>query len=162
MGGGIWGWASWRRAWQKFDPEMKNYPAFREKMIEDITPDNKQDTMSNISLYDSVAGDNPIDTWDIQWNYSMHYHNGFTIWPHTNMVRNIGFGDGATHTFNKRDPYVLLKQLTMPFPLGHPPLVEDSQGIRQFLTEKMLNSSKESFIDKVKNKLRLVLKRIKS
>src|SRR5690606_32538012 len=36
----IWGWASWRRAWEKYDLEMGSYPEFMaEDKITDLFPD---------------------------------------------------------------------------------------------------------------------------
>jgi hypothetical protein len=61
-----------------------------------------------------------IDTWDYQWTYSCWAQNGLTLLPAKNLVRNIGFGVGATHTtrIDRRLSDLPLEQLD--FPLRHP------------------------------------------
>ena len=39
-----------------------------------------------------------IDTWDYCWVASIWYAGGLTVTPNVNLVSNIGFGEGATHT----------------------------------------------------------------
>lgn len=39
-----------------------------------------------------------IDTWDIQWFYTVWNLSGFVITPTINLVSNIGFGNDATNT----------------------------------------------------------------
>ncbi len=39
-----------------------------------------------------------IDTWDYQWNFALWAQGGQAIVPVQNLVTNIGFGEGATHT----------------------------------------------------------------
>ncbi|HSP63875.1 MAG TPA: hypothetical protein VLQ90_12890, partial [Pyrinomonadaceae bacterium] len=37
--GGIWGWASWRRAWRYYDPEIRSWPqVLRTHVIEGLFP----------------------------------------------------------------------------------------------------------------------------
>ena len=41
------------------------------------------------------------DTWDYQWTFSCLINGGLTALPNRNLVRNIGFGEDATHTTGK-------------------------------------------------------------
>jgi len=59
------------------------------------------------------------DTWDYQWFYTHLKNNGLTIVPSVNLVANIGFGKGATHTI-KEDARFVLPAASMAFPLRHP------------------------------------------
>jgi FkbM family methyltransferase len=36
--------------------------------------------------------------WDIQWHFAIIKNKGLSITPNTNLVKNIGFGEDATHT----------------------------------------------------------------
>lgn len=93
----IWGWATWRRAWQEYDIEMKTYPEFKKNnRIADIFKDKKVQKYW-IGLFDKLYA-NKIDTWDGQWVYSIYSNNGVAILPNVNLVTNIGFADNATHT----------------------------------------------------------------
>lgn len=93
----IWGWATWRRAWNDYDVSMRSYPQFKsEGKIKDIFTNQKVQRYY-ISLFDRLYR-NEIDTWDGQWVYSIYKKNGLSIIPNTNLVSNIGFGPNATHT----------------------------------------------------------------
>jgi hypothetical protein len=44
-----------------------------------------------------------IDTWDQQFQLMTFFENGLCITPNVNLISNIGFGAGATHTHNPHD-----------------------------------------------------------
>jgi hypothetical protein len=99
----IWGWATWRRAWNFYDVEIKFWDSWK--------------TSSNWKRYWSRGGDRrywqkifndvfngKINTWDYQWVLCIWKQNGLTATPNVNLVSNIGFGDNATHTTSKKSP----------------------------------------------------------
>ncbi len=114
----IWGWASWRRAWRKFDLEMSDWPDVRESAwLESLCCDEAELEHWN-SIFDRQhAG--LIDTWDYSWMYNCWRHNGLTVLPHRNLVTNIGFGDSATHTLDVASPLANMPRREMG-PLLHP------------------------------------------
>lgn len=93
----IWGWATWRRAWFHYDVAMGSLPQFlAQQQLRNILPGTKaqKDWFDNLqSVYDGK-----VDTWDVQWTYAVWSQGGLSIIPNVNMVSNIGFGAGATHT----------------------------------------------------------------
>lgn len=95
----IWGWASWRRAWDCYDVEMKYWPKWKDsaKWINRFNDKIERRYWENIfeSTYKGK-----IDTWDYQWTAAIWKNNGLTITPNINLVSNIGYGENATHTFN--------------------------------------------------------------
>lgn len=98
----IWGWATWKRAWQCYDREMSSWPEFRKQnIIQSVIADVKVQTFW-LNTFQQVV-DNKIDTWDYQWTYAMFCNNGLAIMPNQNLVSNIGFGENATHTLNEGD-----------------------------------------------------------
>lgn len=102
-GGHVWGWASWRRAWQSFDLQMKDYEELKNSgFFEKLCNFDKMKTQDLINLFDT-AYYNQVDTWDIQWNYSITKNNWLTIWVYQSLVQNIGFGEDATHTLQKNN-----------------------------------------------------------
>lgn len=115
----IWGWATWRRAWIKYDFEMRGWS--------DNAPGDPVGTM-NIRLderqfwrriFSKMAGPNRVNTWDFQWLYAMWRSNGLCVCPGRNLVNNIGYGADATHTTEKslnNDMDVF----RMEFPMVHP------------------------------------------
>jgi hypothetical protein len=93
----IWGWATNRRAWQHYDVAMKSWPAFGSKGLAQVMPQEKEQVTYWTQRLQG-AFENNIDTWDYQWQYAVWAHGGKCIVPQKNLVKNIGFGLGATHT----------------------------------------------------------------
>ncbi len=116
----IWGWASWRRAWQHYDIEMKLWPEVKSRRLLQAIFPNPQDHEYFLEQFQAVY-DGKINTWDYQWLLSCLIQNGLTILPRKNLISNIGFGAGATHTPDSVDSR-LVNQPTYPmeFPLKHP------------------------------------------
>ena len=99
----VWGWATWKRAWRKYDVAIKSFPELLKNNQFDklfVNDQFKQYWVKNFELVFT----NQKDTWDIQWMYSISINHGLTIIPNSNLVSNIGFESGATHTFNQSDP----------------------------------------------------------
>lgn len=93
----VWGWASWRRAWRKYDVTMSQWsdPCCRNKIRQLLQNDEF------FSLREKAfqqAFDNNIDTWDYQWSFTRHLYEGLAVVPSINLVTNIGYGRDATHT----------------------------------------------------------------
>ncbi len=59
------------------------------------------------------------DTWDTQWKLSVSRAGGLSIVPNANLVQNIGFGGGGTHTLEP-DRLARVPLEGMDFPLHHP------------------------------------------
>jgi len=98
----IWGWASWRRAWQHYDVDMVGLDGFIKNESKHIPFKNIFERSYWLQTFKRVQlGE--INTWDYQWAYTILKNKGKTIIPKTNIVTNIGFGDKATHTGNTND-----------------------------------------------------------
>jgi len=94
-----WGWASWRRAWNHYNFDIKDLNIFIEKRkIKNIFSGNA-DRHYWIDIFKKMDN-HEIDTWDHQWTYTIFNNNGICINPAKNMITNIGFGVNATHTIN--------------------------------------------------------------
>jgi len=93
----VWGWATWRRAWKKYDVAMAAWPELRFKGIaRQIFPAANQAAFWERILDDAHSG--AVDTWDVQWVLTCWAHGGLSIVPEMNLVSNIGAGEEATHT----------------------------------------------------------------
>lgn len=113
----IWGWASWRRAWNQYDFQMKDFQNI--KSTKDYTSkfSSKQYADFETLRYEEVYG--KWFTWDIQWDYTKAINGGKTIVPFVNLVENIGFGADATHTRLEKNPYKIPVS-KFHFPIIHP------------------------------------------
>ena len=95
----IWGWASWRRAWNKYDINMTNYDEFKKNKYFKLINNRFLDRLYWRYIFNLVKN-NKINTWDYQWQYSIWVNNGLSIQPKYDLVKNIGFGNDSTHTIN--------------------------------------------------------------
>ena len=93
----IWGWATWRRAFRLYDPEMKVWPKFKKTSEVNKLGDSDFETRFWVQIFDKTHR-GEIDTWDYQWHFTVYSHRGLCIVPRTNLITNIGHGPGATHT----------------------------------------------------------------
>jgi len=117
---GIWGWASWARAWNHYDFNINDYEAFKKnKGIELIFDDIKQQVYW-LNIFDNAKADG-LDTWDYQWAFSIWSNRGKCIIPNKNLITNLGFNTDGTHTLGQPFWY---KKLTSGsnsiIPLVHP------------------------------------------
>jgi hypothetical protein len=112
--------ATWKRAWSKFDNKLSRWPEVRIKLDQDLFGRFTQ------RFFNALDKDykNPGRAYGPMWAYSCLANDGFSIVPKVNMIQNIGFGPGATHTKSTNHPIARLEAGKMSFPLIHPSKVE--------------------------------------
>lgn len=122
----IWGWASWARAWKQYRVDLS---AFGEDGIKDALkrsfPESKRVRDYWMPLLIEVAAGR-IDTWDYQWMYALWRHDGLSCMPRVNLISNIGFGAGATHTTSAEGKLANLPAGELRQPLTHPDQLQRS------------------------------------
>lgn len=97
----IWGWATWRDAWEKYDPNMELWGSdFIQERVQDCIGLTNKEFHGRKSRYDAVYYDD-FETWDYQWSFAHNINSGLSIFPSKNLVKNIGVGEDATHTTGK-------------------------------------------------------------
>lgn len=142
----IWGWATWRRAFQHYDLSMQHWPMLRDSgWLEDILNEDPMQVAHWRSIFNKVWN-KEIDTWDYQLTYSYWVQNYTNICASKNLVSNIGFGEDATHTHHASE-WAELPVYEMQFPLEHPvarttDLLVDDFGITNLFN---INGFKPSF-----------------
>ncbi len=116
----IWGWATWRRAWAQYDPSLKDWPAIKaDKVLSEVIDDAR--LIKYLSdIFDQMHNGSGPNTWDYQWLYSNLVNHSLSVVPRNNLITNIGFGPGATHTTDTKSAQVLPSR-EIQFPLRHPP-----------------------------------------
>lgn len=126
-----WGWASWRRAWRYYDPEMTSWPEMRNsEWLLDIGCGSSAFKAYWQGIFDRTSN-GEVDTWDYQWTYSMWEQHGLAILPSRNLVENIGFGSDATHTTDPSGVGSGLVLEGLDLPLIHPDLM-----VRDFAADR--------------------------
>ena len=94
----IWGWATWRDRWDKYDINLSKWPEIKSASILDsIFSDNLQKKYW-YSIFENFYKFGVPDTWDYAWVLTCLINNGLTAIPNKNLIRNIGFNLDATHT----------------------------------------------------------------
>lgn len=97
----IWGWATWRRAWDRYDWGLQRFQSGLPP-LRTVYRDAREREMRARVLGRIARGDGP-DTWDYIWSWSVASAGGLAIVPRVNLVQNVGHGAGATHTVDSRD-----------------------------------------------------------
>lgn len=94
-GADCWGWATWSRAWQHFEPDgQKLLDALgRERLTRAFDLGGSYPYMK--MLANQVAGKN--DSWAVRWHASCFLDNMLTLYPGRSLVNNIGTDDSGTH-----------------------------------------------------------------
>jgi hypothetical protein len=122
----IWGWASWRRAWQFYDLDMKLWPRLRDGgWLADILGDRR--AVAYWTQIFQATYEGRIDTWDYQWLLAVWANSGLAILPNENLVTNIGFEANSTHT-RGRTRQANVPSIAMRFPMKHPPCIIRDRG----------------------------------
>ena len=130
-----WGWATWKRCWNKYDKDIKNWPIEKSKgIINQIFEDKNEQRFWKQTL-DNIYYHMKPNTWDYQWNYTCFIYSGLTIIPSHNLINNIGFDLEATHTkFEKpiKELESYERYSSGVFPLKHPDYIHDMKNIDKY------------------------------
>jgi hypothetical protein len=145
----IWGWATWRNRWKNhYDVNIYQWPIIKhQNWLSDIFGDEKESKIWT-RVFDKMYK-KQIDTWDYQWIFANWINNRISIIPNVNLISNIGFGEGASHT-RFRDKTAELKTEPLLFPLTTPRCVCPNASFDKFVFNLIFNIS---VIKKIKTKL---------
>lgn len=153
----IWGWATWRRAWEKYEASMESWEKIKESGAIERCYGKKWGRFYKNQIELAYTGER--DTWDYQWEASRMWHHGLGIIPKHNMIENIGFDRAdATHTKGS-SMYDFAKQ-DIAFPLVHPkqPVKNadyDNGYLKQIVAREF---ERLTFFGKVRRRVRMLVK----
>lgn len=113
----IWGWGTWADVWQRFR-EDDSKEAWTSEEIKAVLKGFS--TKGQAKEFESMMREaHKLNTWDISFAVWLRQQGLLTAVPARNLVQNIGFGEGATHTrFENFDVDVPAEEFD--FPLRHP------------------------------------------
>jgi hypothetical protein len=147
----IWGWATWRRAWENYDFRMEHWLDFLEGGWLERFLDDKRAAYVWYRNFKNIPSC-PY-TWDYQWMFSCWKQSGLSIHPQVNLVSNIGFGNGATHTTDDKNPWSNLPIEALPSPLQHPPFIIRDTYADRHLQKTLFDPSKINKLSMLIDKL---------
>lgn len=105
----VWGWATWRRAWQKFE--------FNVDIIDENAFNNVSKKAWKNEIIDTYNG--KMDSWAFKWIYGFLKNESICIYPNISLVINIGISGNSTHTNEERWWYKFIKYGDV-FEIRHP------------------------------------------
>jgi hypothetical protein len=121
----VWGWASWRRAWRHYNPDLAEWSssADQDRLLSTFE-ESAERRFWRRAWNASATGE--MDTWDYQWAFACVENGGLAVNPKVNLVSNVGFAHDSTHTQADSDPENLadIPTSAMELPLRHPAVVE--------------------------------------
>jgi len=125
---GTHGWATWKRAWEKFDLEMRLLR--KSDFIKMLWYFNLNLTKTHYFYKRfKLCKTDKIQTWDYQHFYSIVKNNGLIIKPRINLCKHIGWetvtGEESTHGKGADDLPDVINQ-TMDFPIVHPKFISQN------------------------------------
>ena len=91
-----WGWATWKRCWEKYDITMSLWPGFYQQGGFRNIQFSKFAGMYFNAAYNSLYREEGLSShvWDYQFTFNMNAHGGLGIVPAKNLIENIGY-DGV-------------------------------------------------------------------
>jgi hypothetical protein len=115
---GIWGWATWRRAWKLYDYTLAKWEHSTIRALIQTKFFSPEQIAYQSKMYDKTrAFPEEVTWWDYQWHFARLINAGLGIIPARNLISNIGFGPNATHTFDSFSPQSNLNVYRLHFPL---------------------------------------------
>lgn len=149
----FWGWATWKRAWEKYDIDMKEWPVLKNKnFINDILM-RRTSAKYWETLFEEVYTGKINTAWDYQWIYSSWKNNGLAVLPTSNLISNIGFGENATHTKNKKHKRSNMPLEGVQFPIIHPPQIKRDFEYDQILSDYIFRFNRRDQIIRLIKKI---------
>lgn len=120
----IWGWATWRRTWQKYDEKLTSWPRVKEDGLLRFMWRTRKPLESWTNIFDSMHSGTGPNAWSYNLVYTSWMQNWLNVVPSRNLVQNIGFDQDATHT-KRADAGFKIPAEALSFPLAHPPAMMD-------------------------------------
>ena len=90
-----WGWATWKRAWEHFEPDATN-------LLDRINTSKKNYDfdIENSYAYSEMLqmqASGKLNSWAIRWYASVFLNNGLCLHPNKSFTNNIGMDGSGTH-----------------------------------------------------------------
>jgi hypothetical protein len=146
-GADCWGWATWKRGWELFDPDGQKL--LNELKRQDLTDRFDFDGSYPYTkmLQNQIVGNN--NSWAIRWYASAFLKNKLTLYPGRSLVHNIGADGSGTHCSETKDFYSELAK--SPVKVGD--IAVEESLIARHIFEEFFKRKRPSLLAIVTNKL---------
>ncbi len=155
-GADCWGWATWKRAWNIFEPNGQ-------KLLDEIIEQKLQKQFNFGNSYDylrmlkgQIAKRN--NSWAVRWYASAFLKHKLTLYPGTSLVKNIGFDGTGTHSSDTNifGNYVSTEKITL-----KKIAIEESRIGRQTF-KKFFKSIRPKLLQRLRNHIQGIKYRLKT
>jgi hypothetical protein len=142
-----WGWATWKRSWDQFEPDIDVLMAkFNRQKINDFSIDGAMNFWKQ--MRDFKAGRN--NSWAIRWYASVFLAGGTALHPAHSLINNIGHDGSGVHSGSHDLYHVSVNPLPVTqFPEAVKEIPPVHEAIRSFLRHR-----KGSFVQRALRFLR--------
>ncbi len=126
-GADCWGWATWKRGWDLYEPDGKKLMSLLEKSGEKKEFDFGGYYGYSKMLEKQISGEN--DSWAIRFYASAFLQNKLTLYPGKSLVQNIGLDSSGTHSGTDRQyihESLLMKMPAFPSEIKPDPVAFDA------------------------------------
>lgn len=114
----IWGWATWRRAWEHYDKNLTDWPDWKvSKKLETIFP--KKYAIAFDHRFTRVYNQK-LSSWATAWSFTCIKNDLLCLHPTINLVTNIGYGMESTHTMSNESIWDRARIKRLALPIEHP------------------------------------------
>ena len=153
--GHIWGWATWKRAWKRYDFEINDFPKLKNDKILLQRFNSARISRYWHARFKEVYGTPKKRTWDYQWQFSMFFHDGVAVVPNVNLVSNIGLtgehsdGSKSEHHFRPLGEWNSIESPDVPVSV-------DLEFEKYHIRKRFLK--KPPIVRRLRNRIQLILK----
>jgi hypothetical protein len=128
-----YGWATWSRAWKKYDFNISKWPQVRGlNWLEDKTG-SKNAAKYWYKIFEMSYKKELISAWDYQWTFCCWFNEGINIIPKENLVSNVGFSESGTHEVDPGHPIANVPIRSLAFPLIHNPKFQNNLKLNKVI-----------------------------
>ncbi len=113
--GHTWGWATWKRCWDNFDIDLKDFPEFIESGGALNVLTSKEEGFFFNKKYQRLY-DGPLHSWDFRLGIAIMKNGGLSIVPAKNLIQNVGIiglhskGKNFTHELQAVKNFTFLRE----------------------------------------------------
>ena len=145
----VWGWATWRRAWNHYDLNVRLWPLVKRHnyLRAFCETRNERQFWTNVLDRQFRAASK---TWDYSWVFSVWANHGLAICPAVNLVSNIGTGSDSTH--QQDDQWYMKLPLEEIAAIKHPALMminvaADRRTCKSMFTPRLWDRMQETLLN---------------
>jgi hypothetical protein len=149
-----WGWATWKRAWDKFIPDaLAVRKAVKEKgNIRKLNMDGTYEAFWGLK----AAAEGKLRSWNVVWHSSVFLNDGLCLHPTKSLVSNIGHDGSGTNCVTDDRFTITENAMATSVPVTTIPL-ENHEGIRKYYLS--LIPFKERMVFAIKHYMRYLIKK---